>query len=386
MATAADCRPVANPDQQRSNRSNDRYGTLDALRGVAAVAVVLYHVSVYNLSPQFFPGGYLAVDFFFILSGFVIALAYEGPLQRQLSWTSFVVKRLIRLYPLALLGAMAGLAVLLMRWHIFPGKADPLWTILVSGLLNGLMLPTFFGEAASHLETFPGNGPLWTLFFEVAVNLAWAAIGFSMRTRHLFLVCVTSGMILIALALRFHTVDLGYMNATFVGGAARVCFGFPLGVVIYRISPHFPSHGILPKAPLLAASLLLVFALPTLRIGDVPLRDLAAILVVLPLIVLLGLASRSEGKVAAFLGRISYPIYVLHYPIVVVIAALHQTYLSRLNVHVLAGSAILLSLGMAVLASRFYDEPVRGYLSAVVARRSGKTVLSGRFGQETGSR
>ena len=355
------------PDTVAPSGRSRRYGTLDALRGVAALVVVVYHTGKYKLEPQLVPGGYLAVDFFFVLSGFVIALAYEDALCRGTSWSSFLLKRIIRLYPLAMLGSVVGSAVLLLKWYRFPYKADPLPEVLVSGFLNSLLLPTFFGGSASHHETFPGDGPLWSLFFEIVINLAWAFVGFSMRTRGTVVITLLSGVMLTMLAIHFRTSDLGYSTGTFLGGMARVCFGFPLGVIIYRMRARLSIPRRLSGVPLLAVVLVAVFALPAMHAWGVPVRDLAATFVILPLIVVLGLGRDSEGRLAALLGDISYPIYVLHYPLLLVIAALHQTSLSRCNVHILAAITIMLTLVLAILSSRFYDKPVRRRLSMVAA-------------------
>ena len=111
-------------------RTRRRYETLDALRGLAALAVVVFHLGQVRLAPDLVPHGYLAVDFFFVLSGFVVAHAYEEALRGSLSFRSFALRRAIRLYPLAILGATAGLALLILKWHFFPEKVDPLPRIL----------------------------------------------------------------------------------------------------------------------------------------------------------------------------------------------------------------------------------------------------------------
>ena len=364
------------PDMVAPTGRARRYGTLDALRGVAALVVVLYHLGEYELEPQLVPGGYLAVDFFFVLSGFVIALAYEDALRRRMSWTSFLVKRAIRLYPLALLGSGLGTAVLLLKWYRFPDKAESLPVVLASAVLNGLLLPTVFGGTASHHETFPGNGPMWSLFFEFAINLAWAAAGFLLGTRTLAGLTACGGLMLTALALSYQNLNLGFSRGTMAGGMARVCFGFPLGVFIYRIRARLSIPRKLSSVPLLAVALVAVFALPAMHVRGVPVRDLAATFVILPLIVVLGLGRASEGRLAAFLGDISYPVYVLHYPLLLVIAALHQTSLARWNAHILASLTVLLSLALAILASRFYDRPVRRRLSRITAHWFDETASS----------
>src|ERR1700712_1409072 len=100
---------VAHDGRRGSDMGLRRYHTLDALRGLAAIAVVGFHISQVKLEPVLVPYGYLAVDFFFVLSGAVVAHAYEKQLRAGLSWQAFFVKRVIRLYPLALLGTALGL-------------------------------------------------------------------------------------------------------------------------------------------------------------------------------------------------------------------------------------------------------------------------------------
>jgi peptidoglycan/LPS O-acetylase OafA/YrhL len=349
-----------------------RYETLDALRGIAALAVVGFHSTA-----SLFPRGYLAVDFFFILSGFVVALAYEGLLQHRLSWGGFFLKRVIRLYPLAFAGALIGFLVLLLKWHSFPGKVDPLPQILVSGILNGVMLPTLFGGAVSRHELFPGNGPLWSLFFELVINLLWARFGVFAKTRTLAAFTLLSGLCLIVMAVHLHTANLGFHVETIGGGMVRVCFGFPLGVVLYRF--HAKGWGWSTRFswgaswPFLGLILLAVLAFPrNVGAGGVPWFDLIAILMIMPTIVALGVLQKNDaGRIGRFLGELSYPVYVLHYPILLIASGLQQTKLSKVNTNLTSACAVALVLALATIASRFYDEPVRRWLSQAVKKKSG---------------
>jgi len=339
-----------------------RFETLDALRGVAALAVVLFHFGEVKLSPALVPHGYLAVDFFFVLSGFVVAYAYETELLGQLSWRAFFVRRMIRLYPLACLGAMMGLAVLLMKWHSYPGKVDPLPRILLSGMLNGLLLPTFFGGNPSHHKIFPGNGPLWTLFFELVINLLWACFGPRMKTWGLIVVTLVSAFVLTLLAAHFHTANIGFDIQTFWGGMARVSFGFTLGVVIHRFQGayHVPARATLP--PILGLALLAAFAYPGTP-HSVPVWDLACIFVLLPAVVIIGTAQGSAGRAGRILGELSYPIYVLHFPILLLMSGLHQSVLRKVGLLPLDVFTFTLILILASLANAFYDKPLRALLS-----------------------
>jgi peptidoglycan/LPS O-acetylase OafA/YrhL len=350
-----------------------RYEALDALRGVAALSVVIYHTSEVKLEPYIVPGGYLAVDFFFVLSGFVVALAYEEALQGSMSWKAFFIKRLSRLYPLAFLGALLGVIVSLMKWYRFPLKVDSLSQIIISGFLNCLMLPTVFGGDMSHHDLFPGNGPLWSLFFEMLINMLWAWRGVHIKTIWLSGISLLSGLCLVALAIHYHTANIGFDRATFSGGIARVCFGFPLGVVIFRLHRRvrIPAIGFGPL--LLGITLVMLFAFPANAEADgIPWRDLCAILIVLPLIVVLGVGQGAGGRIGALLGYLSYPVYALHHPVLLVVSGLHQTILSSINVHLLSISTIGSVLILGAAAGRFYDEPARHTLS----RRLNQLIVS----------
>ena len=333
------------------------------------MAVVVFHLSSIRLEPGLVPHGYLAVDFFFVLSGFVVAYAYERALQTSLSLHAFVIKRLVRLYPLAALGAAMGLALLLLKWRFYPDKVDSLPRILISGLFNSLMLPTVFSSAAAHYEMFPGNGPLWTLFFELGVNVLWAWVGTRLRSSALLVVAAVSWLALAVLATRFGTLNIGYDMQTFSAGVARVCFGFPLGVVIYRARDSLRLPALRLGPVLLAVVLLAVLASPVnADHAGMPWWDLLSISLLLPVIVVLGVSQGQAGRLGAFLGMLSYPVYVLHFPLLLVVSALHQTVLAGWDIHpvMLAGLAAIILL--AVAAQWGYDEPVRRYLLRAASR------------------
>lgn len=158
-----------------------RFEFLDALRGFAAFCVVFQHLHVVQPNSFGFPNAYLAVDFFFILSGFVLAHAYGARLDAGMGFRGYALRRIIRLYPLAGLGALIGLCVLLLKWSIRPDEVGALSDISLSGALNVMLLPNLFIGTRLHDQIFPVNGPLWTLFFELSVNLIWGAFVPMMR-------------------------------------------------------------------------------------------------------------------------------------------------------------------------------------------------------------
>ena len=363
--------PARGPGSWDNRVEARRYETLDGLRGVAAIAVVVFHLNGLKLEPNLVPHGYLAVDFFFVLSGFVVAYAYEEALRTSLSLRAFVIKRIIRLYPLAVLGAAIGFALLLLKWRLYPEKVDPLPRIILSGLLNDLMLPTLFGGPVSHYEIFPGNGPLWTLFFEFLINLLWAWRGIRLRSTTLLAVALCSWVVLAVSAVAFHTVNIGFELHSFGAGMARVCFGFPVGVVIYRLRASLRVHAWRGGPAVLGLVLVAVLASPLNADGSgVPWWDLASVLVILPAIVIVGVGQDGAGRIGTLLGALSYPIYVLHAPVLLTVSGLRQSALQGWNIHLLVAAGLVAVILLALTSLRLYDEPVRRYLYAAAIRHN----------------
>ena len=177
---------------------HDRYRLLDELRGVAAVAVLVFHIATRGGGPELLPNGYLAVDFFFMLSGFVIAEAYERRLLAGMTLWAFAARRLVRMAPVAMLGALLGGAYLLARHAVAPDRSDPLGGLMAANALNLLVLPKLWHGRATGWELFPANGPLWSLFFEIAINFLWATAIAGRSTRVLALLVIGSGGALVA--------------------------------------------------------------------------------------------------------------------------------------------------------------------------------------------
>lgn len=346
---------------------------LDGLRGIAALIVVGFHLSQFGMIPVIVPRGYLAVDFFFVLSGFVVAHAYETDLRTRLSLRSFIIKRMIRLYPLALLGASMGLLVLLLKWLFFPGKVESLDVLLASGVLNLAMVPSFLGATAASHDLFPGNGPLWSLFFELLINFCWAICGIWLRNSTLILIILISLFFLAVFVGQHNTLNIGYDTATFWGGLARVCFGFPLGVVIYRERHRISANGRHWSMFTLSAALVFVFAIPVdLSAQNFPWLDLLLISLCLPAILIGGLRQTQPTRLGYLLGGLSYPIYVLHFPVVLMMSGLSQSLLSGWNVHIIACISFTLILAFSWMAWHLYDEPVRRLLTSVTCKGDGK--------------
>lgn len=341
------------------------YLTLDGLRGVAALAVVSRHFTR-EMAPIALPSSYLAVDIFFAMSGFVLALSYDRRLGVDLSAAEFMKKRLLRLGPLYLASILIvafGVAAALMA-HI-PVN----WTsasLTASVVLSLLFLPTPPLLNATPL-LFPLNMPAWSLFMEITVNIGYALVRPLLTARVLNATLIVSGAAL-ALAIGMNgNADIGSEWTTLALSPPRVIFSFCLGVAFYRWDragklPHIP----LPAGAVLLA-LLLLFAV-TLEGHARTIFDIAAVLVLLPLLLIAGIRNEpNHFKFAfTFLGVTSYPIYVLHVPL--------QKYVGNAIDKIfggdVAGHAPWIGLGILTLmlpigwcAARFYDAPVRQMLA-----------------------
>ncbi|CAN5751886.1 acyltransferase [soil metagenome] len=283
------------------------YATLDGIRGIAAALVAMRHAGA--LFPGWdFPNSGLAVDLFFVISGFVIASAYDRRLADGLTPGAFMRIRLIRLYPLYLAGLLLGLGAGMLCWL---SGTDPRLnaTVLAASLLFGLvMLPSLYSWNG---EIFPLNPPAWSLFFELAINALYAATHRYLTPRRLIAVAVLSGAILLEMALTGQALDEGHNWSHFATGFVRVTYSFTLGIVLF----HLPCRPMMSSRWSAAILLLAAAILMVPRLGAW--YPLLAITLLMPALVFLGTMIEPGPKLRRgwhLLGRISYPLYVLHAP------------------------------------------------------------------------
>jgi peptidoglycan/LPS O-acetylase OafA/YrhL len=203
-----------------AERQSHTFATLDMLRGIATFAVLIGHCRDW-FTP--FVNGLLAVDLFFVMSGFVIAHAYEGKFGAGLSRMRFFVLRMIRLYPHYLAGTIMGIVVLATH------GGDALPKLLKISFFSALMQPTP-GQSLDLL--YPSNPLPWSLLFEICINALYALTWRRWTTGALAAACAIALALLIASRIHLHGFDNGWGWWNFVGGLARVCYGFPLGVLI----------------------------------------------------------------------------------------------------------------------------------------------------------
>jgi peptidoglycan/LPS O-acetylase OafA/YrhL len=327
-----------------------RYRALDGLRGVAAVAVLLYHVGKWTNRQWLVPHAWIAVDFFFALSGFVIAHAYQDKLAGgAMRLMGFLRLRVIRLWPLILMAAV--LAAVRMIWmaHVPPPKVfEGIWRDL-------LMVPKLTDRGPSGAP-FGLNPPTWSLFFELAANLAWALAIPVLSRRVLIVVAAAAAVAMLASGQPL--TPFGQSN--FFMGFPRVVLPYALGVLCWRMRG---SVRLAPPAWLLGALIVAICWIPAWT----PALDVALIALVFPAIILLGARSRSDGRLLRFSGETSYPLYVLHWPV-------GRMLQQGLHLHGATAALVIVpgTLACAWLALKLFDEPVRGAVGAAYARAAAR--------------
>lgn len=346
---------------------------LDGLRGLGAMLVLVGHTMPY-WGPFWAPSGAVIVDLFFLLSGFVIAFSYEPKFARGLGAREFMLHRVVRLYPLYLLGTLLGFVALC---AMTIGDADGggrSFAYALQLVPQLFMLPA--PEAMGSPDMYSLNVPAWTLFFELIVNLAYVlAFRWLRDTRVLLGVVLVCAAGLSATVFALGRIDAGSDWATFWAGFGRAGFGFFAGVLAYRLqgSPRETQRPASRKAfVVLVAIPLACFmpATPELR----PVVDLfLAVVLGIPLLwVAQSMAppTRYSGLFTTG-GRISYAIYILHQPLREVAERITWRSPILLETAPLGGVAILVTvLAMAWLAERFYDRPVRRWIVARLKRRA----------------
>ncbi|WP_353072116.1 acyltransferase family protein [Tunturiibacter gelidoferens] len=347
-----------------------RFHFLDALRGLAAVLVIMRHAPRSFAQPFATENSFLAVDFFFCLSGFVIAFSYEKRLCSFLTFKSFLVARLIRLYPIATLGTFVGAIELVIKMQLRGILSKFILPITIETVLGLLVLPSL------SLNLFPLDGVMWTLFCELVANLFYAAL-LRLRLASTGIIvglATLAAVSLFAERLQLGTLDLGSTADRAYVGFSRVSMSFLLGVLTFRIYRHrAPARSPVWRASLLAGiTLTFIFVLslcgpPVLTRN--PASEFAMLILLFPLIIYLGahvsLSSRWTA-LCAFLGTISYPLYVLHPPMLLPLglppairfAHEHQAFAAFI---MLGYTALLVMLCWA--AAQFYDTPARKILT-----------------------
>ena len=369
------------------------YHILDGLRGAAALMVVWYHVfEGYAFAEgtngvegggliNVFNHGYMAVDFFFMLSGFVISYAYDDR-WNQMSMGDFFKRRLVRLHPMIVMGAIIGLTTFLlgggMKWD---GSVTPMSGVALAFFLTCLFIPAWPGamhEVRGNGEMFPLNGPSWSLFFEYIGNICYALFIRRLSTKALSWLVAVLGVVYIWFSVGnvsgYESIGVGWTvgdNVNIFGGFLRMMFPFSLGMLLARNFKPVRVRGVFWLAIILLFALFSVPFFPS--VGGICVNgifEMCCIMLLFPVIVWLGASGMTTDKVSTgvcrFLGDLSYPLYIVHYPVMY----LFYAWLIKNQLYTVADTwqVVLLvfavNITLAIVALKLYDEPVRRWLAA----------------------
>ena len=388
------------------------YVLLDGLRGAAALMVLWYHVFegfafAKGSIIETFNHGHLGVDFFFILSGFVISYAYDdrwrnkstsqrdnkttskGSSNASMTFGCFIKRRLIRLHPMLIMGAFIGLVTFLIQGGVkWDGTSVPLYWTLIAFLLTLFFIPAYHRaqyDIRGNGEMFPLNGPSWSLFFEYIGNVIYALFIRRFSNKMLGILVGITGILWIWFVAfdisGYDMIGIGWTLDTvnFFGGLLRMMFPFTLGMFMARnFSQRSTVNGqqsfIIRNIFWIAIIVMFaLFSLPyfpkTSNISINGIYELSCIMIVFPIIVWLAASNttmnRFSTRVCTFLGDISYPLYIVHYPVMY----LFYAWLIDNKCYTLGETWPMVILVMAVnitlayLCLRLYDEPIRRWLT-----------------------
>ncbi len=415
------------------------YILLDGLRGVAALMVLWYHVFegfafAKGSVIETFNHGHLGVDFFFLLSGFVISYAYDDrwrkPISQQVNETtsqqvqsqsmslkSFFKRRLIRLHPMLVMGAFIGLICFFIQGGVkWDGTSTPFHWVMIAFVLTLFFIPAYPGasyDIRGNAEMFPLNGPSWSLFFEYIGNILYALFIRKLSNKMLGLLVGVTGILWIWFVAfdisGYDMIGIGWTldAVNFFGGLLRMMFPFTLGMLMARnfmsqrvnksmsqqvetrqlhskneqdvidtsdkIKPMFLKRNIFWIATIVLFALFSVQYFPkTSTVSVNGIYELACIMIVFPLIVWIAASNDSAQskftlKLSKFLGDLSYPLYIVHYPVMYVFYAwlIKNQYFTLAETWQMVILVLTVCIVLAYACLKLYDEPIRKWLSKV---------------------
>ena len=365
------------------------YQLLDGLRGVAAILVLFYHIfeglafaeATNNAGSGLITTlnhGHIAVDFFFLLSGFVISYAYDDR-WKGMNTRQFFKRRLIRLHPMVIMGAIIGtFAFAFVGFEKWDSTTASTGMVMTALLLTLFMIPAFPGvpyEVRGNGEMFPLNGPAWSLFFEYIGNFLYAIFIRRLPTKALATLTLILGALhawfFVGNMSGYDMVGVGWTidEVNFGGGLVRMLFPFTAGMLLART---FKPRKV--KGAFWICSILLValFAVPYIASSGKPslnsLYEVICIAIAFPLIVWMGACGTCNGmtaRISKLLGDISYPLYIVHYPIMYIFYAwlIENRHYTLRECWEMALLVVVASIGIALICLKLYDEPVRKWLS-----------------------
>lgn len=332
-----------------------RYFLLDGARGIAAISVVFFHFYLYQF--KLFSGLSIAVDFFFVLSGFVLGPGLLGP--RKSSRKKFILGRLFRLYPAIF---FSFIIILLTQSIPFLRETStaPLFSF-TSYILAILLLQIFI--ASIYLV----NGVLWSLSAELFVNTIAV---FFVTQRRTISVLITIGFLLELISIYQYSSSLFFneINFWWIG---RSLVGFNLGLLLYirnsnknrALDLAKSTH---PKSIKIFILIVLGYLFASYSSDFIILAAPIFYFVIGEIILVNQLSIPSMyTRFCSWLGEISYGIYIFHIPVNQLLSGnFLETYLYfdlELRIFMILGLLIKLfsTLLVAMFSLRFIEKPFR---------------------------
>ncbi len=338
------------------------YVLLDGLRGIAAFVILVFHYleMIYqNYEDNWLGHGYLAVDFFFCLSGFVIGYAYDDRM-KKIGVTHFFVNRLIRLHPLVVFGTVLGVLGYVFNPFIDNTLASGIGNVVLAAFLSMLLVPFPFLKYRGG-GLFPYNTPSWSLFFEYIANVVYAFVLSRLKTVWLVVLGGVNAALLVLCAYKSGWLIGGWDISSIPEGFARVGFSFTAGLVIYRCGPIIKNRvGFLLPCLLLTG----VFFFPHDTCDWI--TESVIVILIFPLIISLGAGTTVRGRtkyMLDFMGKLSYPLYMTHITTVWLFGNYYRTYNpAGMQLVGIVVALVVFNLLVAVITLRWIDEPLRKWL------------------------
>jgi peptidoglycan/LPS O-acetylase OafA/YrhL len=352
-----------------TSTNKQHFAILDGMRGIAALGVVIFHFmecAIPDYSKNFIGHGFLAVDFFFCLSGFVIGYAYDNRIG-QMSAAQFFKLRLIRLHPLVIFGSVLGI----LSFWLDPFAANTVvytaGKLLFLFLCSLLLIPMPVMEDR-YFNQFGFNAPAWSLFWEYIANIFYAFVLHKVGKRLLIILVAIAAVGIGLVAYRATNLMGGWGKDNTWDGGVRVAYSFLAGLLVYRFNWIIKNKlGFIGLSILLAAALLMPFFKYNWLV------ETLVVLFYFPLLVSLGAGSTLSPrlkKACDFSGNMSYPLYMTHYAGIWIFANYYNTYKpgnGKLALVIIGGTTIMILVAWTVM--KWYDTPVRKYLTNKFVRR-----------------
>ena len=343
--------------------AKQHFEILDGLRGVAALAVVIFHFMewVYTNPEQNFIGhGFLAVDFFFCLSGFVIGYAYDDRIAKM-GLRKFFVSRIIRLHPLVVAGSVLGLIAFLFDPFSAYTEIYSTGKIILAFFCSLFLIPLpVIADRGFNLFSF--NAPAWSLFWEYMANIVYAFVLYKIGRNLLLFFTILAAVAIFYVGYSSGNLLGGWSGPTFWDGCARISYSFLAGLLIYRSNWIIKNKlGFMG----LSVLLLLAFVMPFSKMNW--LAEPLVVLFYFPLLIALGAGATLQPglkKLCVFSGNISYPLYMTHYAFLWMFGNYYTTHKpDNTQLTLIVVTSVILLVGFAYLVMFFYDIPLRKYLT-----------------------